>query len=311
MFTNKNYVLTIYREGSFSNAAKKLYISQPSLSASVKRIEEKIGVPIFDRSTTPVSLTEVGQEYVKYALSFEEKEQDFARYIGDYANFLTGSVRIGGSSLFSSFMLPGMISSFNQKYPNIRFEIFEDNTKTLLEKLSLGELDLIIDNTMIDDEATEATICSSETILLSVPKSFTVNESLKNYRLSADDIKNGVHKDNAYSVSLKKFSSYPFILLHSENDTGKRALQLFKKHHINPNVAFFLDQQVTSYNISSTGMGISFVSDILIREMETGSSLYYYRLQDKEIERNIYFYKKKAHYLSQACQKFIEINAGK
>ncbi|MBE7036713.1 MAG: LysR family transcriptional regulator [Ruminococcaceae bacterium] len=309
MFTNKNYVLTVYREGSFSNAAKKLYISQPSLSASIKRIEEKIGVPIFDRSTTPVSLTEVGEEYVKYALFVEEKEQDFARYISDYANFLTGSVRIGGSSLFSSFMLPGMISDFNKKYPNIKFEIFEDNTKTLLEKLNLGTLDLIIDNAYIDDDAFDTTVCTSETLLLAVPKSFAVNDSLKNYRLTSCDIKSGVHYDASRSVSLKKFSNYPFILLHPENDTGKRAAQLFKKYHISPQVTFYLDQQVTAYNVSSTGMGISFVSDILIRNMETGTSLFYYRLNDKEIERNIYFYKKNAHYLSNACQKFIETNS--
>lgn len=309
MFTNKNYVLTVYQEGSFSNAAKKLYISQPSLSASIKRIEEKIGLPIFDRSTTPISLTEAGKEYVQYALAVEEKEQDFARYISDYANFLTGSVRIGGSSLFSSFMLPGMISDFNKQYPNIKFEIFEDNTKTLLEKLSLGMLDLIIDNAFIDDKTFDATIYTSEALLIAVPKSFAINDELKDYRLTANDVKNGAHYDTSRAVSLKKFSDYPFILLHAENDTGKRAIQLFKKHHIVPNVAFYLDQQVTAYNISSTGMGISFVSDILIRNMETGTSLFYYRLNDKEIERNIYFYKKNAHYLSNACQKFIEINS--
>ncbi len=62
MFTNKHYIIAIYEEGSFSKAAKRLYISQPSLSASVKRIEDKIAVPLFDRSTSPVSLTEAGQE---------------------------------------------------------------------------------------------------------------------------------------------------------------------------------------------------------------------------------------------------------
>lgn len=308
MFTNKNYVLTIYREGSFSNAAKKLYISQPSLSASIKRIEEKLGVPIFDRSTTPISLTEIGWEYVKYAMAIVENEQNFERYLSDYTNFLTGSVRIGGSSLFSSFMLPRMISNFNRQYPNINFEIFEDNTKNLLQKLSLGTLDLIIDNAFIDDDAINATVCTSETLLLAVPKSFQVNDSLKEFRLTATDIKNGAHYDDCRSVPLKKFNNYPFILLHPENDTGKRAMQLFKKYHMNPNVIFYLDQQVTAYNVSSTGMGISFVSDILIRNIEDGSSLFYYRLHDKEIERNIYFYKKNAHYLSRACQKFIEAN---
>ena len=112
MFKNKEYILAIVREGSFSRAAEKLYISQPSLSATVKRIEEKIALPIFDRTTTPISLTEAGREYVSHALEMERLEEDFERYISDCINLSVGEVKIGGSSLFSSFMLPKMISEF-------------------------------------------------------------------------------------------------------------------------------------------------------------------------------------------------------
>ena len=113
MFKNKEYVLTVYKEGSFTKAAEKLFVSQPSLSASVKRIEDRIGAPVFDRSSTPVTLTEVGREYVKYALEIEDKENDFSRYISDHTNLLTGKIRVGGSSFFSSFVIPNLISDFN------------------------------------------------------------------------------------------------------------------------------------------------------------------------------------------------------
>ena len=98
MFRNKEYVIAVYREGGFTKAAEKLYVSQPSLSASIKRIEEKIGLPIFDRSCSPLSLTEAGQAYLSYALEIEQKEKDFAQYVSDYANLLTGTIKIGGSS---------------------------------------------------------------------------------------------------------------------------------------------------------------------------------------------------------------------
>ena len=65
MFKNKNYVLEVYRKGSFSRAAESLFVSQTALSASIKRIEDKINAPIFDRSTNPISLTEIGKEYVR------------------------------------------------------------------------------------------------------------------------------------------------------------------------------------------------------------------------------------------------------
>ena len=308
MFTNKHYILAIWREGSFSKAAERLYISQPSLSASVKRIEEKISVPIFNRSTTPVSLTEAGEEYVRYALKIEENEKDFERYIADYTNLLIGSVRIGGSSFFSSFMLPFMISEFNKKYPNVNFEIFEDSTKNLVEKLALGNLDFIIDNAVVNDDSVSSVVCSSEMLLLAVPGHYEINDKLKKFRLNAKDIKQEKHLSHKSDVDLIEFSDYPFILLNPDNDTGRRANELFEKHNITPKILFHLDQQVTAYNVSVTGMGISFVSDTLVKYMEAETGLFYYRLSDNEMSRNIYFCRKNNHYMSYACQKFIELN---
>lgn len=308
MFTNKNYIVTIHKEGSFSKAAKALYISQPSLSATVKRLEVKIGLPIFDRSTSPISLTEVGQAYIKYAVEIEEKEHDFSRFLSDYTNSLAGTVRIGGSSLFSAFVLPTMISEFNKQYPKVQFKIYENNTHALVEELNMGQLDIIIDNAVIKNNEFTSSICTSELILLAVPKSFNINNKLKDFRLCADDIKKNKHLSEEYCVDFNMFSKYPFILLNPENDTGKRANLLFNRYNITPNVAFSLDQQVTSYNISCTGMGISFVSDTLIKKIDSSPDLYFFRLSDMEMIRNIFFYSKKNRYISESCQRFIHAN---
>ena len=64
LYNGMEYIYTVYKERSFTKAAKKLFISQPSLSASVKHIEEKVGYPIFDRGTKPISLTECGRKYI-------------------------------------------------------------------------------------------------------------------------------------------------------------------------------------------------------------------------------------------------------
>ena len=65
MFNSMNYVYEVYKERSFSKAAANLYISQPSLSATVKKVEERIGSPIFDRSVSPIQLTDCGQHSIK------------------------------------------------------------------------------------------------------------------------------------------------------------------------------------------------------------------------------------------------------
>ena len=77
MFANMDYVYEVYKEGSFSKAAANLYISQPALSATVKKIEKKIGMPLFDRSTVPVQLTECGKKYMKTAEKIMDIEEDF------------------------------------------------------------------------------------------------------------------------------------------------------------------------------------------------------------------------------------------
>lgn len=306
MFRNKEYVLAILREGGFSKAAEKLYISQPSLSATIKRIEEKLSVPIFDRSSTPISLTEAGREYVRIANEIERMERDIERYINDRVNLSVGEIKIGASSLFSSFVLPRMISEFNKKYPGVRIKIFENNTKNLMRELIGGQLDIVIDNVVMKSEALFYTECASETLLLAVPDSLPVNDALGAFALNASDVMMGKHLTENCGVELENFIAYPFVLLNSENDTGKRADLLFKKHALTPNISFRLDQQMTAYNIASSGLGICFVSDTLVKNIESGAAMRYYRLKDEETARRIYFYQKKKRYHTLACQTFIE-----
>ncbi len=311
MFKNKEYVLAIIREGGFSKAAEKLYISQPSLSSTIKRIEEKLSLPIFDRTTTPVTLTEAGKEYVRNAIEIERIERNYELYISDRVGLSVGEVKIGGSSLFSSCVLPTMISEFNQKYPRVRVNIFENNTKNLMRELAQGNIDIVIDNAVIKNENIMSVSYTSEMIMLAVPANFMINKKLARYSLNAGDVKAGKHLSEKTAVNISEFSSLPFVLLNSENDTGKRAENIFKKHRIVPHVLFKLDQQITAYNISCSGMGISFISDTLIKSLSPNDEVYYYRLTDSELVRNIYLYRKSNSYQSIACQKFMEYSLGR
>ena len=80
MFSGMNYVYEVYKEQSFSKAAENLYISQPALSSMIKKIETKIGMPLFDRSTSPIQLTECGKKYIKTAEKIMALDNEFAYY---------------------------------------------------------------------------------------------------------------------------------------------------------------------------------------------------------------------------------------
>lgn len=90
MFNGMKYVYEVYKERSFSNAARNLYISQPALSGMIKKIEKNIGMPLFDRSTTPIQLTECGKKYIKTAEKIMSLEDEFAYYVGKLDELKTG-----------------------------------------------------------------------------------------------------------------------------------------------------------------------------------------------------------------------------
>ncbi len=303
MFKNRAYVLEVYKEQSFSAAAKNLYISQPSLSASIKRIEEKAGAPLFNRATAPVTLTEIGEQYIACAHEMDRIEAEFESFVHDRLNLVKGEIKIGGSSLFSSYILPPMISEFNKKYPDIQLHIIEGSTKNLMQLLIEGELDIVLDNTIIVNDNIQKRLYKEETVLLAVPKSLYYDAKSA---LTVADVQKGWHLDeNAPCVELATFAEMPFIFLKQENDTGKRARQLCKKHGFAPNVLFTLDQQVTAYNITCTGMGISFVSDTLLDYLHEVPDVAYYKLSDPEIHRELYYYVRNNRYLSTACRTFM------
>ena len=309
MFTNKDYVLEVFKEKSFSKAAKNLYISQPSLSASIKRIESKISAPIFDRTTNPVSVTEFGKRYIESALEIQKIEDDFQNYVNDSLDILKGEIKIGGSSLFTSYILPSMIATFNKQYPLAEFKIYEDNTQNLMSMLLDGELDIIIDNVLIVNEKIASYCYTSETLLLAVPRHFEINKEFNKYQLSFSDVKYDMHVYPDFPcISLDSFKNEPFVLLKNENDTGKKARQLCKRHGFSPNIIFELDQQATAYNIACSGMGLCFVSDTLIKKSTPQHNMVYYKLTDKEINRNIYLYIKNNRYISNVCRKFIDVS---
>ena len=109
MFEGKEYVYEVYKTGSFSKAAEKLYITQPSLSAMVKKVEKKLGAPIFDRSTSPPGLTQCGERYIRCVERLMDMENEFGNYLNDLEGLRAGHLAIGGSNLFTSYILPPIL----------------------------------------------------------------------------------------------------------------------------------------------------------------------------------------------------------
>lgn len=308
LFQGMEYVYTVYKEKSFSKAAKSLFISQPSLSATIKRVENRIGYPIFDRSTKPLTLTECGQKYIQAIEHILAIEGSFHDYVNDWGELKTGNLVLGGSSLYSSLVLPSMMRKFSKKYPAVKVVLVEESTSKLEEMLLEGLIDMFIDNCSLDEEIYAHSVYQKEHLFLAVPRRMPINQTVQEYQIPAEKIKDGSYLlENPISVPLKLFADEPFVVLKQENDTRKRAMSICQDAGFTPQILFELDQQMTSYHITSSGMGISFVSDTLISQMPENSRVVYYKLDGKDSERNLSFYWKRGRYVSRAMEEFLKI----
>ena len=308
MFTWKKYVYEVYKERSFTKAAQNLYISQPSLSARIKKIEEIIGEPLFDRSTTPLQLTEVGKVYIEAAEEITQIEQRVENYINDLAGLKTGNLAVGASTLFAAYVVPSLITKFNQKFSDVHIQLIEGNTAELEEMLGSNALDFVIDNYHYDSILYNKELYCEENILLAVPKHFSVNEELKEYQLSYENIKSKKYLSRKYpAVPLERFANLPFIMLTQGNDTRTRGDRLCRNVGFKPNIVLEFNQQSTAYMASSTQLGATFISDILVSQLPTFENLVYYKLDGEEAKRKVFFYYKTHKYKTRVMEEFIRM----
>ena len=308
MFQGMEYIYAVYEEGSFSRAAAKLYISQPSLSASVKRIEDKIGYPLFDRNTKPVRLTECGEHYIAAVEKIMEQEREFQAFLTDWAGLNTGKLKLGGSNMFLSWVLAEMIRDYSAKYPLVEIDLVEENVTELMQMLHTGRIDILIENKQLDRKEFDAALYKEEHLLLAVPRHFEINERLAAFRLDMESIRNETYlNDDVPAVPFSAFAGEPFLMQKPENDTRQRADRILSKARIKPKVLFEVDQQMTAYNITCAGLGASFVSDTLISRMPSHENAVYYKLPGREGHRNIWFYWKHGRYMTRALKAFLEI----
>lgn len=308
MFTNMRYVYEVYKAGSFSKAAKNLYISQPALSAMVKKVEAKVGMPLFDRSTSPVQLTDCGKKYIKTAEKIMDLEEEFAYFVGNLNELKTGHLAVGGSYLFSAFILPGIIQKFQKQFPHVKVSLFEGHTPQLEKKLFSGELDMIIDNYLLDEEIYEKHFLMKEYLLLAVPAAYGSNKGAASWRLSAEDIRAGKHLRPEFpGVPLKLFEKEPFVVLRAHNDTRERVEAICKRAGFTMNMSLKLNQLLTTYHLTESGMGASFISDTVVKCMTPNPNVSYYKIDDPEAVRDVCLYYRKNKYLTRSMVEFMNL----
>lgn len=307
MFNKWQYVYELYKEQSFTNASKKLFISQPSLSAAIKNIENKVGAQLFERSGHGIELTEVGREYVTAAEQILAIENEFKEKLDDIYNLERGELIVGGSNYVSSYILPKIIINFSALHPNILIKIEEANSHNLRNMLLSGEIDIVVDNVDENSELTKHPLCK-EKILLCVPKDYKINEGLEKHHIKPENIRSADFVlDSIEPVSIDVFKNENYILLKDGNDMYMRAFEIFKKRCIEPKVIFRVDQLNISYALADSGVGLCFITDTFFKYAHHHENVVLYRIAEEFDERTLYIAHKTNKYCSNAMHEFMNI----
>ncbi len=307
MLKEMEYVYAVYQEKSFSRAAKRLFISQPALSAAIRKAEAEIRTPIFDRSSSPIHPTPAGEYYIESIERIMAIRGEMEEYFSALAGERRGTVQVGAAAFFCAHVLPTAIEEFQRQHPGYRVNLLEANVKDLRKCLQSGVIDLSLDVERADSSLFQSVFWQTETILLAVPSGFEINERLRDYRLTFSEVRRGKHLEAGHpAVRMEHFAQQPFLLLKKENDLYQRALKICKNAGFTPRTVMQLDQLLTSYYVACDGKGLAFLRDGLTRHIEANDRLYFYKIDDENAVRNIMLSYRKSGCLSVPAREFLE-----
>ena len=304
MLRYMKYAYAVYQEKSFTAAAKKLYISQPALSSTIRKLEQEVGYPIFARRGKTVTLTPPGEKYIRAVEAILQIQANLEQEIDDMQQLLRGQLTVGCSTLMASYVLPRVLKKFLGRYPQIRVELLVESSQSLSEKLEDGSVDMVIDNTLSTKPSLEYIPLFSEQILIGVPAAFSVNEQLKAMQLPPDIIKQKAYAD-VPRVPVSRFAEEPFILLKHGNKMRHISDAMFREQEIHPRAVFEFDQIFTAVSYMENGFGISLVTDTVVNYGGCENTLFYLP-QTRFSQREVYAIYRKNKYLPRAGAEFIQ-----
>lgn len=306
MFRNKEYIYCVYKEQSFSKAAEKLHVSPPALSAMVKRIETQLGTPIFDRKTSPISLTSFGAEYIKNVEIINELENRMMNMNYEFQTLQIGQLSICASNLSSDYVIAEIIAHFKEQYPHVCLNVIGANTLRSKQMLDSREVDFFITSRPLDSANYESILMAKEQLILLVPQKFPINQAFLSHRLTPETL-SCLFDDQIKSVRLSQFKELPFILNNSGNYLRICTDTLFREAQFEPNIVLEVEETSVGLNFAKYGIGATICSNLLVERADFEKYFCLYKLDSRYSHRNIHAYYRAGTYVTPAMERFLEL----
>lgn len=168
--TQLQYVLAVAEHKNFTLAAEKCFVTQPTLSMQIQKVEEELKIQIFDRSKKPIQLTDIGQKIVNQAKNIVNEADRMQDIVEQQKGFIGGEFRIGIIPTIMPTLLPMFLNNFIKKFPKVKLIIEELNTDEIIIKLKNGNLDAAIAATPLTEEKLKEIVLYYEPFVAYIPE---------------------------------------------------------------------------------------------------------------------------------------------
>jgi len=277
--------VSVCRENSITLAAKKLYISQPAVSNTIKELESYYGVKLFDRISKKLYLTESGKIVFNYALHINSLFEELEATIKN--SDTTGNLKIGSSITIGTHLMPNYIKEFSLRFPDIQTVVTIDSSD-IIEKL-------VLDNEL-DFALIEGVIHSNSII----SKDF-INDEL----IVICDLENPLLKKEI--VSIEDLSSQNFLMREKNSGTRELAESILLLHNISLNPIWESSSTEAIINGVSKGIGISILPLQLVQDFIDRAQIRKLEVDGLKFKRQYHIIYHKNKFLTPAALKFISL----
>jgi LysR family hydrogen peroxide-inducible transcriptional activator len=282
------YFLAVARFRSFTRAAEHEHVAQPSLSQQIRKLEDELGAPLFDRLGRKIRLTALGARFQKHARRVLGELEGARREAQEMLGLGHGRVSVGVIPTIAPFLLPSALVACAQAYPGITVNITEDLSKSLLLRLSEGESDLALLSLPVRSPEFVAEPLLEDHMLLAVPKQ---------HRL---------WRQRHRRVSFREVAEEPFLLLKDGHCFRDDVLQICKSARMNPHVVFESGQFDTLVAMVAAGVGLTLLPE-MARGHYRNAGVGLLEFAPPEPKRTIGVVRPKGKFLTGAARAFMEV----
>nr|WP_321236890.1 LysR substrate-binding domain-containing protein [uncultured Psychroserpens sp.] len=177
--TQLHYVLAIAEHKNFTKAAEKCFVTQPTLSTQIQKLEDELDIQIFDRSKKPIELTDVGHKIVQQAKNIVDESDRIQDIVDQQKGFIGGEFRIGIIPTVMPTLLPMFLKNFIKKYPKVKLKIEELTTEEIITRINDGHLDAAIAATPLEHDNIKERVLYYEPFVGYIPNDHRLKDKKK------------------------------------------------------------------------------------------------------------------------------------